>query len=95
MAGSRAARLKPPSPSDRPAFSLRGDRALPRRSKRSTDAPTSIRLPVDLKQALRDEGKRDQHEHGGPPRSLHYVIVTVLKEWVERKREQREALERL
>lgn len=65
-----------------------------RKKKSDSDAPTSIRLSVDLKEALREEGRRDQKQMGGPPRSLHYVIVTVLKEWVERRREQREALER-
>jgi hypothetical protein len=64
-------------------------RRVARRKKQSTDAPTSIRLSADLKEALRDEGRREQKQQGGPPRSLHYVIVTVLKEWVDRKRKER------
>lgn len=63
---------------------------MPRKRKFALDAPTSIRLDADLKEALRDEGRREQREHGGPPRSLHYVIVTVLRQWVEWKRKQRE-----
>jgi predicted transcriptional regulator len=62
-----------------------------RKKKSSADAPTSIRLSADLKEALREEGRREQKEHGGPPRSLHYVIITVLRDFVERRREQRAA----
>lgn len=66
---------------------------MPRKRKQSSDAPTSIRLGVDLKEALREEGRLEQKANGGPPRSLHYVIVTVLREWVDRRREQRGVVE--
>ena len=59
--------------------------------KRQDPAPTSIRLSTDIKEALRKEGRQEQKEMGGPPRSVHFLIVQAVKQWLEQRLKEREA----
>ena len=54
---------------------------MPKRRK-TESAPTSIRLSAAEKESLRQEGRREQKEFGGPARSLHFMIVRAVRQWI-------------
>lgn len=58
-----------------------------RRKKRMPDkhAPTSVRVSPEIKKFLREEGIRERKIEGGEKRTIHFMLVRCVRDWIRDK----------